>query len=145
MHGHLYGHFALAAAALFTGAAFYITVCEQPARLALDTRSALIEWQRSHKYGTLMQTPLTVLGAVLGVISYFLTWDWRWIVGALFILAPLPFTLFIIMPTDNLLKATSPEAADENTRGLIVQWGRLHLVRMILGVIAMLEFIWALN
>ncbi|HWK86965.1 MAG TPA: DUF1772 domain-containing protein [Xanthobacteraceae bacterium] len=145
MSGHLYGHLALAAAALFTGAAFYVSLCEQPARLLLDTRSALIEWQRSYKYGTLMQAPLTVLGAALGVIAYFLTWDWRWIVGALFILAPLPFTLFIIMPTNNLLRATSLEAADENTRGLIVQWGRLHLVRTVLGVIATLEFIWALN
>jgi hypothetical protein len=145
MSGHLYGHLALAAAALFTGAAFYVSLCEQPARLLLDTRSALIEWQRSYKYGTLMQAPLTVLGAGLGVIAYFLTWDWRWIVGALFILAPLPFTLFIIMPTNNLLRATSLEAADENTRGLIVQWGRLHLVRTVLGVIATLEFIRALN
>jgi hypothetical protein len=43
------------------------------------------------------------------------------------------------------LKATSPETANENTRGLIVQWGRLHLVRTVLGAIATLEFIWALN
>ena len=141
----MYGHLALAAAALFTGAAFYVSVCEQPARLTLDTGSLLMQWQRSYKYGTLMQAPLTVIGAALGVVSYFLTWDWRWIVGALFILAPLPFTLLIIMPTNNQLKATSPETADDNTRGLIVQWGRLHLVRTILGAIATLEFIWALN
>jgi hypothetical protein len=141
----MYGHLALAAAALFTGAAFYVSACEQPARLTLDTKSLLMQWQRSYKYGTLMQAPLTVIGAALGVVGYFLTWDWRWIVGALFILAPLPFTLLIIMPTNNQLKATSPEAADDNTRGLIVQWGRLHLVRTILGAIATLEFIWALN
>lgn len=141
----MYGHLALTVAALFTGAAFYVSLCEQPARLLLDTRSALIAWQRSYKYGTLMQAPLTVLGAALGVIAYFLTWDWRWIVGALFILAPLPFTLFIIMPTSNQLKATSPETADENARGLIVQWGRLHHVCTVLGAIATLEFIWALN
>ncbi len=139
------GHLALAAAAVFTGAAFYVSVCEQPARLALDTKPLLTEWQRSYKYGTLMQAPLTVIGAALGVVSYFLTWDWRWLLGALFILAPLPFTLLIIMPTNNQLKATSLETANDNTRGLIVQWGRLHLVRTALGIAAMLEYLWALN
>jgi len=41
----LAGHLALAAASLFTGAAFYVNYAEQPARLELDARSLLAEWK----------------------------------------------------------------------------------------------------
>ena len=59
------------------------------------------------------------------------------------ILANWPYTLFIIMPTNRVLKETQPEAADDETRGLIEQWGRLHAVRTLLGVAATCAYLWA--
>jgi hypothetical protein len=92
-----------------------------------------------------MQASLALIAGVLGIITYFMTWDWRWLVGAAFILAPWPYTMFIIMPTNNQLKATALETANEQTRGLILQWGRLHAVRTALGAAATAVFLWALN
>src|SRR5450755_1619104 len=141
----LVGQLALAASAIFTGAAIYVNVVEQPARLALDIKSLLTEWKPSYHRGAIMQAALALIAGALGISAFFAAWDWRWLVGAALILAPWPYTIFIIMPTNNQLKATALEAANEQTRGLIVQWGRLHAVRTALGVAATAVFIWALN
>lgn len=140
----LAGQLALTAAAVFTGAAIYVNVAEQPARLTLDTRSLLAEWKPSYQRGAIMQASLAIIAGVLGIIAYFMTWDWRWLIGAALILSPWPFTMLIIMPTNNILKATTPETANEQTRGLILQWGRLHAVRTALGIAATAVFAWIL-
>ncbi len=139
------GDLALAAAAIFTGAAIYVNVAEQPARLALDTRALLTEWQPSYARGAVMQGSLAIIAGVLALLAFLFTYDWRWLLGAALILAPWPYTMFIIMPTNHVLKSTSPAAASEQTRELIQQWGRLHMGRSALGVFAVAADLWALN
>jgi len=139
------GDLALASAAIFAGAAIYVSVAEQPARLRLNTQALLIEWQPSYERGAIMQASLAIVSGGLGVIAFILTYDWRWLVGAALILAPWPYTMLIIMPTNRVLKSTPPAQATEQTRGLIVQWGRLHLGRSALGLFAVVAYLWALN
>ena len=139
------GELALATAAIFAGAAVYVSVAEQPARLKLDTKALLTEWKPSYERGAIMQASLAIVSGVLGVIAFFFTYDWRWLFGAALILAPWPYTMFIIMPTNKVLKSTPPEQATDQTRGLIVQWGRLHWGRTALGLLAVVAYLWALN
>ena len=141
----LTGQLALIAAAIFTGAAFYVNIAEQPARLTLDTKSLLAEWKPSYQRGAIMQASLALVAGALGISTYFLTWDWRWLIGAALIVAPWPYTMFVIMPTNNQLKSTPIEAANENTRALMLHWGRLHAMRTALGAAATVAFLWALN
>jgi len=139
----LSGELALVAAALFTGAAIYVIACEQPARLALDDRALLAEFKPSYKNGTLMQAPLALLGCVLGLIAWWQVGNWRWLAGAIAILSPWPWTLFIIRPINSELLNTDLTNAGPQTRALIVKWGLLHLGRVTFGAAATLLFLLA--
>jgi hypothetical protein len=140
----LIGLLALVFAALFAGAAFYINFAEQPARLNLEPKQLLKQWAPSYKSGFIMQSTLAVLSGLAGIYTYTQTQDWRWIIGAVLILANWPYTLLVIMPTNKKLLATNEADINENTVQLIRHWGKLHAVRTILGLSATGFFIWAL-
>jgi hypothetical protein len=137
------GQLALIAAAAFAGAAIYVNVAEQPARLVLDDRAMLAQWKRSYDNASVMQAGLALVACALGVIAFVLSQDWRWLLGALLILAPWPWTIFVIMPVNRRLKATAPDAARSDTRASVEHWGRLHAGRSAFGMAATLIYLWA--
>ena len=139
----LAGQLALTTAAIFTGAAVYVSLCEQPARLQLDDRALLTEWKPSYKHGAAMQAPLALIGTALGVAAWWQSGGWLWLIGAIVILANWPYTLLIIKPINDRLMATDPAAAGSQVRTLIEKWGRLHAGRAGLGALTTVLFLWA--
>jgi len=139
----LAGQLALTTAAIFTGAAVYVSLCEQPARLQLDERALLTEWKPSYKHGAAMQAPLALIGAVLGFVAWWQAGDWRWLAGAIVIISAWPYTLLVIKPTNDRLLATDPHSAGPQVRALIEKWGWLHAGRSAIGVLTTVLFLWA--
>lgn len=137
------GTIALIAAALFTGAAAYISFVEHPARMSLPLAEALREWKPAYERGLQMQVPLVIVAAVCGLLAAIVSGDWRWLFGALAIAANIPYTLLVMMPDNDALKATSPAGADDVTRARLDDWGRRHATRTFLGALAVLVFWWA--
>jgi hypothetical protein len=141
----LAGHLALVLAAAFAGAAFYINFAEHPARLGLDDRNLLKQWKPSYSAGYTMQATLAVASGGFGLLAAWMTSDWRWIVGAILVVANWPYTLVGIMPTNHKLKAIAENDAGPQSRAMLEAWGRLHAVRTALGGAATAAYLWALN
>ena len=128
---------------LFAGAAVYINLVEHPARMECGPEVAMMEFPPSYRRATRMQATLAILGFVLSVAAWIGGASLQWQVGGVLLVAVVPFTLIVIMPVNRrLLEPTlnkrSPEAAQ-----LLARWGRLHAVRSILSVLALLVFLTA--
>jgi len=72
------GQLALIIAALFTGAAFYVSFAEQPARLGLDDRALLAQWKPAYSRGFAMHALLAIIGSLLGILAWWMT-GVRWL------------------------------------------------------------------
>jgi hypothetical protein len=138
------GLVALTLATLFAGAAIYILVAEQPARLALADAPLLGHWQESYPRAARMQAGLAVLASLAGALAFWRVRNPLWLVGAALMLANLPFTLIVIAPVNDALLALGAEQAGAASRALIERWGALHAVRAGLSVLAIAAFALAL-
>jgi hypothetical protein len=139
----LAGQLALIVAALFSGAALYVSVVEQSARLRLPDGALLAEWKPAYRRGFALQAPLALVGGLLGVLAWWQAGHWQWLAGALLMVANWPYTLLAVEPTNARLMAMDPAAPGPTCRPLIARWGRLHAARTALGCAATASFAWA--
>ena len=121
---------------LFAGAALYINVVEHPARMSCGVEIALGEWVSSYKRAAVMQASLAVLGGVAGVLTWALLGGLGYLVGAVLLLAVVPFTLLVVFPTNKLLLDLHAKGEVGNTHELLQRWNALHAVRTALSVAA---------
>lgn len=134
---------AILATALFTGAALYVSAVEQPARLALSVEIAIAEWRPSYRRATVMQATLAVLGTLLAIAAGLFSASALWIVAAFVLSAVVPFTLFVMWPTNKRLEDPALDLGSAEARDLLVRWGRLHAVRTAISLAALLLMLFA--
>jgi hypothetical protein len=139
------GLYALAAAAGFVGAALYISLVEQPARLALSGRAMIREWLASNRRGTVMMSVLAVISAVLAYSQFSANGDVRWLIGGTVIVASWPYAYFVMVPVNVWLYAIPPGRAVSATRKLMRDWGLLEWGHVLIGLAACGVFAWALE
>jgi uncharacterized membrane protein len=126
--------------ALFAGAALYINAVEHPARMSCEVQAALAEWSPSYRRATWTQAPLAVVGFACALIAWLAGSSVWWLIGGVSLGLVVPFTLVVIMPTNRRLHGGSGENAQE-TRKLLDKWNRLHAVRTVLGLVALVVFL----
>jgi hypothetical protein len=132
------------ASGIFAGAAVYVNLVEQPARLSCGVELAVTQWRPSYKRGTLMQAPLAVIGSLAALVSWWFDRGLAWLVGGLLLLFVIPFTLVVILPTNKRLESQELDLLSEEAGRLLRRWGRLHAVRSILSGVAFVMFLFRL-
>jgi hypothetical protein len=138
----LSGLLALGFASGFAGASLYVTIVEQPARLALDDSSMMREWAPSDRRGFALLGGLALLAAISGLAAFGQGGDIRWLVGALIALASWPYTYFVIVPLNNRLLSAP---GDADSREIVTIWGQLEWGLFALGLISAAVFAWTLG
>ena len=137
------GSLALALAAAFFGAALYVNLVEQPARLALDDEVILNEWTPSDRRGVALILGLSLLSAALGLVAYFASQeDVRWAIGALIVILVWPYTFFAMAPLNNQILTLAPHDVGA-ARALVRQWGLLEYGQTAIGLAASVVYLWA--
>jgi hypothetical protein len=88
-----------------------------------------------------MQASLAVLGFVFSILTWFSGASvWASVAGTVLALVA-PFTLFVIMPTNNRLLALNADRDMDEAKMLLDRWNRLHMVRSGLGLAALVIFL----
>lgn len=132
-------------AALFAGAALYISLVEHPARMQLETRIAVAQWAPSYARATWMQAPLALLSFLAGTTAWVIGASTSWLIAALLIGAVVPFTLVVIRATNRQLLDPARDPGSAETRVLLERWARLHAVRTGLSLAATATYLLSLG
>ncbi len=132
---------AVLSGAIFTGAAIYINLVEHPARLSCGTKIAATVWTPSYKRATIMQASLAIISFSSGVSAWFSGGGILWLLGAVLIGLVVPFTFIAIMPTNHKLLEEGRDLSSDETRMLLEKWGRLHAVRSMLSLAALIVYL----
>src|SRR5437899_1823425 len=123
-------------AALFAGAALYVSLVEHPARMECGTEIAVREFAPSYRRAALMQATLAIAGFVFSILAWLSGSHPLWLLGGTLLVAVVPFTLIAILPTNKALLDPSLDKTSEKARQILVRWGKLHAVRAVLGLLA---------
>jgi len=131
-------------AGLFSGAALYVNLVEHPARRACGPELALREFAPSYRRGTVLQVSLALGGSLAAIVGAWKGAEPKLFVGGLLLLAVVPFTLVVILPTNKLLLSPSLDPKSSEAVALLTRWGPLHAVRTFLSFVAFVVFVWRL-
>jgi uncharacterized membrane protein len=130
---------------LFAGASVYINLVEHPARMQAGTHVALAEFAPSYHRATVTQVSLAGLGFLSALVAWRLRSDSRWLVGGGLLISVVPFTALAILPTNKRLLDPATANDMDLAEKLLTRWGKLHAVRSLLSLAALLLFLFLLG
>jgi hypothetical protein len=133
---------AVLSCSLFTGASIYINLVEHPARMECGVEIATIEFAPSYRRATVMQATLAALGLLSSIAAWLAGATFWWLVAGVLLGSVIPFTLFVILPTNKLLLSPTMDRRSVEAERLLAGWGALHAVRSVCSGMALLLFLY---
>jgi uncharacterized membrane protein len=88
-----------------------------------------------------MQASLAIVACLSAFSSWWLGRELAWLVGTVLIGSVVAFTLIVMMPTNMKLVDPSLDRSSETARRLLVLWARLHAIRTMCSLTALLIFL----
>ena len=133
--------FAALCCGLFSGAALYVNLVEHPARMECGTHLAVTEFDPSYRRAARLQAFLAILGSFSAMLVWIRGGSVAWLWGAALFFSVVPYTLLVILPTNKQLLESSLDRSSERARVLLVRWGRLHAIRTVVSLAALVLFL----
>jgi len=124
---------------LFAGVALYISIVEQPARLASAPEVALAEWRFSFKRAGILQIVLVSVGVLSAIAAYSVGRGVSVLVAGILLAIVMVWTLVVVMPVNRQLLDPARTSSTPDTDVLLKKWGRLHLIRTIAALLSLAE------
>jgi uncharacterized membrane protein len=133
--------FAVLCCGLFAGAALYVTLVEHPARMECGVELAVAEFAPSYRRASRMQAFLAIFGSLSAALAWIAGASFTWLLGAIVFFSVVPFTLLAILPTNRQLLDKSLDRQSIQARALLARWNRLHAVRTVVSLAALILFL----
>jgi len=124
--------------AIFAGAALYVNLVEHPARMECGAAAAVLEWRPSYRRATIMQASLAIVGLLSAIGAWLEGRGLPVLTAGLVLGAVVPFTLLVIFPTNKALEDPALDVTSAKAAALLATWNRLHAVRSIAALIALI-------
>ena len=89
-----------------------------------------------------MQASLAALGLLSSIAAWLAGATFWWLVAGALLGSVIPFTLFVILPTNKLLLSPTLDRQSVEAERLLARWAALHAVRSVLSGVALLLFLY---
>jgi uncharacterized membrane protein len=109
--------------------------------MSCGTEFALREFAPSYARAAVMQATLAVIGLVAGLVDWYFSRDMWILIAALLLGSVMPYTFFVVMPTNQHIQHPALDASPTAKMRLLERWGRLHAVRTGASLVSFLIFL----
>ena len=116
---------AVLSCSLFTGASVYINLVEHPARMECGVEMAATEFAPSYRRATIMQASSAASGLLSSIAAWLAGATFWWPVAGALLGSVIPFTLFVILPTNKRLLSSELDRRSAEAERLLARWGSL--------------------
>ena len=118
---------------ILTGASFYSSMVEIPIRATTSEEEQLKNWRLVFPKASKLLIIIGNIAMVLVLITWYLTGNTGWLMGAIPLIILIPFTVIFIFKTNAKLTSLTNSTGVST---LIRSWGKLHNIRTILAIIS---------